>query len=265
MFCTKCGAYVSDDKQFCTHCGAPTQASSSQANASWQDDRGPAVSPVTPAYVPQQQPGQQPPKKVSASTIVAIIAAIVIVVAAGIIAFVLLAPHDSGDKSSGASSTKSSEAADDDSDEGDSASTVSSTASSTGATSSTSASSADTTSSKSSTSTSSTSSSATSSSMQDRIDSPSGYVLPDSSTRVYSSSELSRLDNYTLFLARNEMSARYGRKFVSEELQRYFGGKTWYKGTIEPGDFNDNWLNDTERANAQAMLEIEKSRNSPYV
>lgn len=264
MFCTKCGAYVSDDKQFCTHCGAPTQASGNQANASWQGGQGPAVPPVTPAYVPQQQPGQKPPKKVSASTIVAIIAAVVIVVAAGIIAFVLLAPHDTGDKSSAASSTKSSETADD-SDEGDSASAASSTASSAGTTSGTSASSTGTTSSKSSTSATSSSASATSSSMQDRIDSPSGYVLPDSSTRVYSSSELSKLDNYTLFLARNELYARYGRKFVSAELQRYFGGKTWYKGTIEPGDFNDNWLNDTERANAQAMLEIEKSRNSPYV
>lgn len=101
--------------------------------------------------------------------------------------------------------------------------------------------------------------------MQDRINSPSGYVLPDSQTRVYSDSELSKLDVHTLFLARNEIYARHGRKFVSEELQSYFGGKTWYHGTIEPGDFSDNQLSQTERTNAQAMLAIEKSRNSPYV
>lgn len=93
----------------------------------------------------------------------------------------------------------------------------------------------------------------------------SGYILPNSNSKTYSRAELEKLDNHTLFLARNEIYARHNRKFVSMELQTYFAQKSWYSPSIEPGDFQDSWLNDAERANANTMLEIEKSRNSPYL
>ena len=64
----------------------------------------------------------------------------------------------------------------------------------------------------------------------------SGYILP-TDTKKYSESELSKLDDHTLFLARNEIYARHGRKFVSQELQTYFAQKSWYKPSVEPGDF----------------------------
>ena len=91
------------------------------------------------------------------------------------------------------------------------------------------------------------------------------YVLPDSSTKSYSRSELDKLSTHDLFLARNEIFARYGRQFVSEELQQYFGSKSWYHGTIPPGDFDETMLNETERHNVETMLAIEKDRNSPYI
>ena len=91
------------------------------------------------------------------------------------------------------------------------------------------------------------------------------YVLPDSSTKSYSRSELDKLSTHDLFLARNEIFARYGRQFVSEELQQYFGSKSWYHGTIAPGDFDETMLNETERHNVETMLAIEKDRNSPYI
>ena len=91
------------------------------------------------------------------------------------------------------------------------------------------------------------------------------YILPDSSTHAYSRSQLEQMSNHDLFLARNEIYARYGRQFVSQELQDYFGSKSWYHGTVAPNDFNENWLNDTERHNVETMLSIEQDRNSPYI
>lgn len=91
------------------------------------------------------------------------------------------------------------------------------------------------------------------------------YLLPESSTRTYSRSELSGLSDYELFIARNEIYARHGRKFQSEDLQKYFNGKSWYKGTIEASAFDESVLSDTEQANAALIREIEESHNSKYL
>ena len=91
------------------------------------------------------------------------------------------------------------------------------------------------------------------------------YVLPESSTRTYSRSELSGLSDYELFIARNEIYARHGRKFQSEDLQNYFNSKSWYKGTIEAGAFDEGVLSDTEVANTTLIREIETAHNSPYL
>lgn len=92
------------------------------------------------------------------------------------------------------------------------------------------------------------------------------YVLADSASRAYSRSELEKMDNHQLFLARNEIYARHGRQFKNEELQQYFGSKDWYKGTITPESFNEEAVfNQIEKDNVKIMLDIEKSRNSPYL
>ena len=91
------------------------------------------------------------------------------------------------------------------------------------------------------------------------------YILPDSATHAYSRAELDGLSTYDLYLARNEIYARYGRQFKNSDLQSYFNSKNWYRGTVAPADFNDNWLNETERANVALIREIEEGRNSPYL
>ena len=73
------------------------------------------------------------------------------------------------------------------------------------------------------------------------------------------------MSTYDLYLARNEIYARYGRQFKNSDLQSYFNSKNWYRGTVAPADFNDNWLNETERANVALIREIEEGRNSPYL
>lgn len=96
------------------------------------------------------------------------------------------------------------------------------------------------------------------------------YVLPDSSTRQYGSAELERLDTYQLYIARNEIYARHGRTFRNDDLNYYFGQKSWYSPMYTPDEFDAldaraQILNDYERYNANLMFEIEQSRDSPYL
>ena len=92
------------------------------------------------------------------------------------------------------------------------------------------------------------------------------YVLPDSSSRLYSAEELSGLSNWELYLARNEIYARHGRMFQKEDLQSYFNGQSWYTPRYSPEEFDSlGLLSDVEQKNAATMLELEQSRGSEYL
>ena len=94
------------------------------------------------------------------------------------------------------------------------------------------------------------------------------YVLPDSNTRYYSESELQAMSIWDLYLARNEIYARHGRDFRHRDLKEYFATKSWYKSQYTPDEFDrleTSKFNDFERKNADLMIKIEKSRNSPYL
>lgn len=89
------------------------------------------------------------------------------------------------------------------------------------------------------------------------------YVLPDSDTHPYTAAELEALSDHELLLARNEIFARHGRQFTSNELKDYFESKPWYNGTISPEEFDSSMgstLNEVERANIVAIQAIERSR-----
>lgn len=94
------------------------------------------------------------------------------------------------------------------------------------------------------------------------------YVLPDSNSRYYSESELQSMSIWDLYLARNEIYARHGRDFKHRDLKEYFATKSWYSIRYSPEEFDRqeaSKFNDFERKNADLMLKIEKSRNSPYL
>lgn len=91
------------------------------------------------------------------------------------------------------------------------------------------------------------------------------YILPDSATHKYTSSELSAYSNWELYLARNEIYARHGRLFKNRDLQEYFNSQSWYNGTISPDNFNDSVLNSTEAANVDTIRSVEQSRGSSYI
>ena len=89
------------------------------------------------------------------------------------------------------------------------------------------------------------------------------YILPDSSTRRYSKSELDRLTDKEVNFAINEIYARKGRIFTGEEYKRYFESKSWYHGTIPAEEFDKNQnerFNETERANIDLLVQIETER-----
>lgn len=86
------------------------------------------------------------------------------------------------------------------------------------------------------------------------------YVIADSNSRYVTTEELDKMTAEQIRLARNEIYARHGRRFQSEDLQSYFDSKPWYKGTIDSDSFDESVLNEYEKTNARFMLEYEKEK-----
>lgn len=60
-----------------------------------------------------------------------------------------------------------------------------------------------------------------------------------------------------LRVLRNEIYARHGAIFQSEDLNTYFAEKSWYNGTISVVEFPEDLLSDVERANLKLLKEME--------
>lgn len=84
------------------------------------------------------------------------------------------------------------------------------------------------------------------------------YILPDSSTKYLTKSDLYGLSKDELRKARNEIYARHGRMFNDQELQNYFMSRNWYYPSIAPEDFTDSMLNKCEIANRDLITSYEK-------
>ena len=83
------------------------------------------------------------------------------------------------------------------------------------------------------------------------------YILYDSDKRYIDKSELDIMDKTMLRVARNEIYARHGRIFDSQELKQYFESCSWYKGTISSSEFDESVLNEYEKANAKLISDVE--------
>ena len=88
------------------------------------------------------------------------------------------------------------------------------------------------------------------------------YIIPDSNSRYLTESDIQNLSIREINYAKNEIYARHGRKFKSQELQTYFNSKSWYRGIIEPSDFRQSVLNDYEKKNAELLSKREFSMES---
>lgn len=76
-----------------------------------------------------------------------------------------------------------------------------------------------------------------------------GYILPHSEYAYLSDGDLKGLSNTMLRLARNEIYARHGYIFESNELQRYFDGMAWYDADL----YYDGTLSSIEKANVDLI------------
>ena len=90
------------------------------------------------------------------------------------------------------------------------------------------------------------------------IGSASDYIFPYSSEAAISTSDLTSLSGNQIQMAINEIYARHHRKFVLQEVQDYFNGKSWYSGTIEAADFDPTVLNQCENENIALMVKYMK-------
>ena len=85
------------------------------------------------------------------------------------------------------------------------------------------------------------------------------YIVANADKDVISLDSLRTLSNTDLILARNEIFARHGRRFVTDWIQEYFDKQSWYQGTIAPEDFDPDVLNEVEHANVDRMQYVEKN------
>lgn len=92
------------------------------------------------------------------------------------------------------------------------------------------------------------------------------YVIPVSAVIPLNEDVLGAYDKNELWMAKNEIYARHGRKFQNEYLQGYFDSQSWYTGTVEPADFNENVLSEIESDNVKAIAAREDALDAenPY-
>lgn len=87
------------------------------------------------------------------------------------------------------------------------------------------------------------------SSQSKEVGSDADYILPESSTRNLTESDIAGLSAKQIRIAINEIFARHGRRFKDQELQAYFDSKSWYKGTVDPDSFSNSVFNSYETKN----------------
>lgn len=85
------------------------------------------------------------------------------------------------------------------------------------------------------------------------------YIFPDSDKKYLTEEEVFGKDASTLRLARNEIFARHGYIFKSEDLKTYFRKVSWYEERVEADQFNaDKVFNDYEKKNVELIKSIEE-------
>lgn len=87
------------------------------------------------------------------------------------------------------------------------------------------------------------------------------YIIEDSDVVEISKSVIERMSNHELWIARNEIYARKGRKFTNTFLESYFYNCEWYNPKIEPADFDENLLSDVEKRNVELLYSEQKKRD----
>lgn len=85
------------------------------------------------------------------------------------------------------------------------------------------------------------------------------YIFPDSDARYLDESDVIGMSAQELSYGRNEIYARRGRIFNSQELKDYFNAKKWYSADLTEVEFPYDSLNEYEKYNAKFLKEQEET------
>ena len=83
-------------------------------------------------------------------------------------------------------------------------------------------------------------------------------IPPFFMTRRVTEADLVGKGKWEIYRMRNEIFARYGRRFNNEDLQAYFDRKSWYEPRYLSDEFPNNSLTRTQKENAAFMLKYEE-------
>lgn len=87
------------------------------------------------------------------------------------------------------------------------------------------------------------------------------FIFPDSDSRYLDMSDLEKLDSETSRIAINELYARHGYVFTTEEMQNYFNSLEWYRDMPKDPDFDgDTEFNIYEYTNKELLVEYSTNK-----
>ena len=87
------------------------------------------------------------------------------------------------------------------------------------------------------------------------------YIIPNSDNVLLKENDIKNLSAMQLTYARNEIYARHGYVFESEELNSYFRAKSWYSPVTDNSRVK---LNDTETANVKMIKSYQEAHGLTY-
>lgn len=89
-----------------------------------------------------------------------------------------------------------------------------------------------------------------------------GFIFPDSDTELILQQEIENLSDSDLNYAINEIYARHGYIFSSDELRGYYEQFSWYAGEIPTGEFSVECFNQIEQQNWNLLVKERSLRNA---
>ena len=90
------------------------------------------------------------------------------------------------------------------------------------------------------------------------------YIIPGSDSRYLTDADVEGLDLDQIRFAINEIYARHGRAFQTEDLNEYFSSKSWYTPLYSADEFaaiEDSVMNDYEKENIKFLAAIRDNAN----
>ena len=90
------------------------------------------------------------------------------------------------------------------------------------------------------------------------------YILPDSDTRCLTEEDVAGLSEDEIRIALNEIYARHGRIFQSEDLNAYFASRSWYEPKYSAEEFSaveSSIMKDCEIKTIDLLAEVRDGKN----